>query len=191
MSDFIEVMPDCLDAQSCRQLVQTFEASPLAGQSAIISTQATGTLSHVRRSSGLILSPQNCGTLYQIINDAFRRAFVEYRRRHVILERVAQVLPEASTLVRYSNSDEHYDWHVDGADAGSRYRFLSAVLYLNTVEKGGETEFRAQQKKIPPREGAILMFPSGWTHEHRGLPPVSGPKYIITNWLRFADYPAL
>jgi hypothetical protein len=57
------------------------------------------------------------------------------------------------------------------------------ITYLNTVEVGGETEFRAQERAIPPRQGAVAWFPPGFEYVHRGRPPVSGPKYVVTSFL--------
>jgi hypothetical protein len=68
---------------------------------------------------------------------------------------------------------------------------VSAVCYLNTVTEGGETEFRIHERRIKPQEGYLLLFPSPWPSDHRAHPPRSGPKYIITTWLRFGDFPPL
>ena len=54
--------------------------------------------------------------------------------------------------------------------------------YLNTVEEGGETEFLYQQVKFKPTRNTALLWPGSWTHQHRGNPPVSGNKYILTGW---------
>lgn len=191
MTDLIEVFPESLDSSSCKSLIEIFEGSDIGAESPILSAQG-GDLAHqVRRSRGLILSPQNCGQYYSAINNAYQRAYGAYVQKYPVLNAVRQILTEAFTLVRYDNENEYYGWHVDGADPGSRYRFISAVCYLNTVEKGGETEFKIQQRKVKPEEGSIVIFPSGWPWEHRGCPPESGKKYIITTWLRFADIPPL
>lgn len=189
--DFIEVYPNVLDSGTCRSLIEIFEKNNSVETSPIISAAGSGMEHHVRRSKGLILTPDIAGTHYEAVNKAYLSAYNEYRKKYPILERVSQIVTEVFTVVRYKDSDEHYAWHVDGADAGSRYRFISGVCYLNSMGMGGETEFKIQNKKVKPQEGAILLFPSGWTHEHQGLPPQSGSKYIITTWLRFADHPAL
>ena len=31
--------------------------------------------------------------------------------------------------------------------------------------------------------GSICLFPASFTHLHRGNPPLTGEKYIITGWL--------
>lgn len=192
MSDMIEVFPNIVDPAICRSLIDILESSGAASRSEIVTGQGGGAESAVRRSTGLVLSPANCGnSLYAALSQAYQKAFDMYRNKYPILRRVSHIHTEAFTLLKYRDDTEHYSWHVDGADAGTRYRFLSIVSYLNTVEAGGETEFKLQNIKIKPQQGAVLIFPSGWTHEHRGLPPQSGSKYIITCWLRFADFPPL
>lgn len=56
-------------------------------------------------------------------------------------------------------------------------------LYLNDVEEGGETEFLYQSQRISPKKGCLVVWPAGWTHTHRGNPPLSDTKYIVTGWL--------
>ena len=57
------------------------------------------------------------------------------------------------------------------------------MTYLNDVEAGGETEFPHYALKVKPVAGQTLIWPSDWTHAHRGCPVITGPKYIVTGWL--------
>ncbi|MDB4343231.1 2OG-Fe(II) oxygenase [bacterium] len=57
------------------------------------------------------------------------------------------------------------------------------ILYLNSVNQGGETEFLYQSKRIKPKQGRILLFPTSYTHVHRGNPPLKGNKFILTGWV--------
>jgi hypothetical protein len=56
------------------------------------------------------------------------------------------------------------------------------MVYLNDVDEGGETEFLYQQVKIKPKRGTVVIWPGGFTHLHRGNPPLKN-KYIATGWL--------
>ncbi len=40
-----------------------------------------------------------------------------------------------------------------------------------------------QALRVPPKKGSICLFPASFTHLHRGNPPLTGEKYIITGWL--------
>lgn len=74
-------------------------------------------------------------------------------------------------------------WHSENHTYESRYRGLVSMVYLNDVEEGGETEFLYYSKRIKPERGKFLLFPAGFTHTHRGNPPLSGKKYIATSWI--------
>ena len=76
----------------------------------------------------------------------------------------------------------YHMWHHERGDQENSTRFLAAILYLNDVEEGGETEFLYQHKRVKPRKGTLVMWPAGFTHTHRGNPPISNEKYIITTW---------
>jgi hypothetical protein len=56
------------------------------------------------------------------------------------------------------------------------------MTYLNTVTDGGETEFFWQKIKVKPEKGLTLIWPSDFTHTHRGIPSPSQKKYIVTGW---------
>ena len=66
-------------------------------------------------------------------------------------------------------------------------RHLVFMTYLNTVKSGGETEFYHQKVKVKPKKGKTLIWPSEWTHIHRGRTSFKEDKYIITGWFSFFD----
>lgn len=74
-------------------------------------------------------------------------------------------------------------WHVEQATNQAACRVFAWSIYLNDVEEGGETEFLYQGKRYKPKTGDFLMWPAGVTHLHRGNPPLSNTKYILTGWL--------
>ena len=81
-------------------------------------------------------------------------------------------------------TEGYHVYHVEqGVAPPSLYRIGVYSVYLNDVEEGGETEFLYQLKRIKPKKGTICIFPSGYTHVHRGNTPFSGTKYIMTGWL--------
>lgn len=88
-------------------------------------------------------------------------------------------------IQRYTTAGDFYDWHIDLANPITANRMLGAIWYLNTVEAGGETEFKSQEKLVKPMQGHLLLFPPFWTHEHRAIAPESEDKYIVTTFMTF------
>tara|TARA_E500000318_G_C3527968_1_gene199229 strand:+ start:142 stop:753 length:612 start_codon:yes stop_codon:yes gene_type:complete len=78
-----------------------------------------------------------------------------------------------------------HKWHYE--DLERRNRFLVWSLFLNDVKEGGETEFLYKNTRVPAKQGSLCLFPSDWTHLHRGNPPISNEKWIMTGWYEY-DY---
>lgn len=77
----------------------------------------------------------------------------------------------------------YHQWHSETGGQGNNQRLLATMMYMNDVEEGGETEFLYQSKRYKPTKGTFLIWPAGFTHTHRGNPPLSGEKYIATSWV--------
>ena len=83
-----------------------------------------------------------------------------------------------------------YDWHVDN-DVNMQHeppvRKISMTCLLSPENEfeGGETEFLYQKCRFKPEKNTLLVWPSQFTHVHRGNPPLSNDKYIITGWIEY------
>jgi prolyl 4-hydroxylase len=70
-------------------------------------------------------------------------------------------------------------------------RTYTFMCYLNDVEEGGETEFKILGLKIKPKQGMAVvwnnLYKNGLPNPktiHEALPPISGPKVVLTKWFR-------
>jgi hypothetical protein len=79
----------------------------------------------------------------------------------------------------------YHVWHFEASSRETSERLLAWTAYLNDVEEGGETEFLYQHKRIKPEKGTVCIFPASFTHTHRGNPPLSNTKYIVTGWFEY------
>lgn len=75
-------------------------------------------------------------------------------------------------------------WHSERM-AGEN-RLLVFMTYLNTVKDGG-TAFKYQQLIAPAEKGLTLIWPSDWTHTHKGIVSETTEKYIVTGWTGFKN----
>ena len=97
---------------------------------------------------------------------------------------------ECYNLIRYKPGQAFHGVHADysphrGQALPSRH--LSFVLFLNTIEDGGELEFPQQNLFVKPEEGKGVLFPSGWTHAHHTLPAKTETRYVIQLWWSFVE----
>lgn len=95
--------------------------------------------------------------------------------------------------------EKHTDWfapnteeyHVHCQDSGGQ-RTWTVMVYLNSVEEGGETKFELIEREFVPRRGTALAWnnidsdgvtPNQWTL-HEAQPVIQGKKYVVTKWFR-------
>lgn len=91
-----------------------------------------------------------------------------------------------SFKMQKTNLREGYHiWHYESCNRQISNRLLTWMVYLNDVEEGGETEFLYQSMRVKPKQGTLLIWPAAFTHTHRGNPPLSNAKYIVTGWTEF------
>lgn len=79
----------------------------------------------------------------------------------------------------------YHVWHYESGSRDHSNRLLTWILYLNDVEEGGETEFLYYPMRVKPKAGTLIIWPAAFTHAHRGNPPISNQKYIVTGWTEF------
>lgn len=78
----------------------------------------------------------------------------------------------------------YHEWHFEHSP-NSPERFMVWMFMIHPAEEGGETEFLHQSKRIKLGKGDLLLWPAGYTHVHRGSPPLKGYKMYITGWFKF------
>lgn len=113
---------------------------------------------------------------------------------------------EEPVLVRY-HTDQKYDSHYDSMDCNlDRYQYfmksggnrvMTAILYLNQVEQGGDTYFSNLDLRVTPRQGSVMIFQDVEKHDaskphplsrHAGMPVERGEKWIVNFWFRHQPY---
>jgi len=106
---------------------------------------------------------------YPIIKDVYKGLFVS-----------------GAKLQKTRPSGGYHIWHSEhNTDPSSNRTLLAWGLFLNTFEEGdgGELEFLYQSKRLKPTRNHLVVWPAGFTHMHRGNPPLKGDKYLLTGWL--------
>lgn len=76
-------------------------------------------------------------------------------------------------------------------------RILTFYVYLNSVEEGGGTEFPVVGKKVQPKPGRAVLWPSVYNHlpytsdpaaDHAALPVTKGKKYGANIWIHQRNF---
>ena len=108
-----------------------------------------------------------------------------YESQFMISDMVYNLTNPAMKIQKTEPSEGYHVWHTE-IDAGfpqSYHRHVAWTVYLNDIEEGGETEFLHQKFRVKPKTGRLAMWPAGFTHVHRGNPPLTETKFILTGWI--------
>ncbi len=94
-----------------------------------------------------------------------------------------RVSPGVFNIQHYRPGDGFYSWHheLSAYSLEARARAGVWMLYLNDVPDGG-TEFKFQERTVQAEKGKMVLWPSYFTHEHRGVISTTTEKYIATGW---------
>lgn len=114
----------------------------------------------------------------------FTALFKEYQREFSVISDDNLSIHDIKAQ-RTAIGGGYHVWHHERMERQHTNRVLVYTVYLNDVEQGGETEFLYYPIRVRPQQGTLLLFPAGFTHAHRGNPPISNEKYIITGWVEY------
>lgn len=198
MEDFVEVIDDVLTEETCLNLIKSFEYADECGLSyqrseaeQLVKKDTSLSFSEVAMDGILDVAPNN--SIMFVINE-INKPISSYINKYnngiiggefVELRGGLPLIPTGYNLQRTRPSEGYHIWHCENSSLINKARCLSWILYLNDLEDGGETEFLYLSKRVKPKAGRLVIFPAGFTHTHRGNPPLSETKYIATGWLEY------
>jgi prolyl 4-hydroxylase len=114
------------------------------------------------------------------------KCVMSYHEKHYYSDQGQLEVFDPPNIQKYISNHGHFSkWHCESGPGFTRNRHLVYMTYLNTLEEKecGETEFLYQNLKIRPEKGLTLIWPTAFTHTHRGLMPKDKDKLIMTGWL--------
>ena len=92
-------------------------------------------------------------------------------------------------MQRYLPGEGYSEYHCERAGEVAGHRMGVWMIYLNDVYDRGWTEFYYQQHYEKAEAGKLIIWPSDWTHLHRGIVSHTETKYILTGWFSWVKEP--
>jgi hypothetical protein len=181
---------ELLGQELCRSILRLYEEDPHRNAGCVLRGRGEKELQgEIKVSTDLVIATTG----------AWSEAFAALNRAvNAALEQIVAQVPSLQIwplwwtgykIQHYRKNEGHFKWHFDALGPGTWERQLAMVIYLNSVEEGGETCFHRQNVKVKPIAGDAVIFPTFWTHAHCGEIPRSEDKYIISSFVSF-DIPA-
>ena len=96
-------------------------------------------------------------------------------------------IADGFNIQHYKPGEGYLNWHSERSIHLTHQRALTFMTYLNDVSDGGGTEFKYQKLRHNAKRGKTLIWPSDFTHTHRGQKSETEEKYITTGWFNHVD----
>jgi hypothetical protein len=196
--DFIEVIDDAIDPEVAKIAIEEFEKVGELG--VIINRQdKEGSYSGDKDDHSLnyfenVLMGNLSGKTMQHMMEQITLNVEAYINKYSTgffgrkgFEGESLIVHEGANLQVTRPGQGYHVWHCENNGGATGARCISWLLYLNDIEDGGETEFIHYGKRIKPKAGRLVLFPAGFTHTHRGNPPLEEAKYIGAGWIKYKD----
>ena len=191
-NDFVEIVSNALPEGVADKLIDNFERLYSMGMTYDRqSTENTSKGAKQDDSFGFNNSSLGLGILEDEPATVAMRSIKEYTSAYMDkyeaglhLQNTQTFSVEGAKLQRTVPGGGYHVWHSENTDSVSWGRVIFFILYLNDIEEGGETEFLFLGKRVKPKKNTLVIAPAGFTHCHRGNPPLKETKYIITGWVR-------
>ena len=101
-------------------------------------------------------------------------------------------------IQQYQPGEGFTEWHSERVNCESSptndqfttiRRCLVFMTYFCDIEEGGGTEFLNQNMTLQCNKGDTYIWPSDWTHTHRGVVAPNDVKTIATGWFTLITSP--
>lgn len=190
--NFIGVYDGYFSDEYCRGLIKYFEwcndnnrsygrpdkESVKKDQSIVLNPQGV---------TDIVFAPENIRQFVTEFNSTFwDLCYKDYSGTYSVLADYDRHSIFTYKIQRTDPAGGYHVWHSEDGGVCHSRRMGVYILYLNDVEQGGETEFLYLSKRIQAKTGRLVIFPPNYPWAHRGNPPLSGAKYIMTGWLEYA-----
>lgn len=187
VDDFVGLYKEALSPQLCEAAIEEFRNYEHLGLT-ISRKENEGAPDNIKKDTQLfsqnITETRGAECTREII-DVVKQCFNHYKSIFGVLENYRSIGILHYKVQKTEIGGGYHVWHSEDSDAESSKRVFSFIGYLNDVHEGGETELLYQYRRIKPEAGSLLIFPAGFTHTHRGNPPLSNTKYIVTGWVEW------
>jgi len=183
--NFIGIYENAFSSEYCKKIIDLFEDADKAGLTASRQTDNPD-ISTIEKEDSQLHTEYSLYQSYLLnhFTEVFWKSlYPEYVKTYGVLKLAGSHSCYSFKVQRTNIGQGYHVWHFESSHRVMANRLFAWTLYLNDVEEGGETEFLYYPKRVKPKTGTLVLWPAGFTHTHRGNPPISNTKYIVTGWI--------
>lgn len=188
ITNFIGIFKNAYTKEFCEEVIKQYESMAASGHG-ITRFKSHGDLKTQKDDTQLF--PDNIDylplrkTTREFNENFWEKFFPIYEQEYAVLKDSGRHANYSFKVQKTKIGGGYHIWHYESGNRELCNRLLTWMVYLNDVHEGGETEFLYQHIRVKPEQGTLVIWPAAFTHAHRGNPPLSNEKYIVTGWTEF------
>lgn len=188
IKNFVGIFKNAYSKEFCEEVIEQYESMAASGHG-VTRFDSHGDIKTFKDDTQLFSDDVEYMPLRKTTHK-FNQLFWEkyypiYAQEYATLKNAGRHTNYAFKVQKTKVGGGYHAWHFEAQERTMANRLLTWILYLNDVHEGGETEFLYQHMRIKPEQGMLVIWPASFTHTHRGNPPLSNEKYIVTGWCEF------
>ena len=193
IDDFVMTYDNFFTPEECQRTIDCFNRFEKGGFT--VNRQTQGNKKHEKSDDQLYWSSLLSRTEMDVSDMEpcveFNRKFWDiaypiYAEKYSILSGISHHTIRLLKVQKTEIGGGYHTWHCEDDCPTNMRRIMTFILYLNYVDEGGESEFLYYSRRVKSKEGRLILWPAGYTHTHRGNPPISNTKYIMTGWVEMS-----
>jgi hypothetical protein len=191
--NFVGVFDGFFTSEYCQEMINYFEQLDGMGKTwqrdYTTETVKSDTAAALLDPQSISFSKDNLGEYFNVFTSTFwEHCYPLYAKEFSVLKNMSQQMIYTIKIQRTKPTEGYHVWHCENGSRDTNARVGVFLMYLNKIREGGETEFLYSGQRIKPEEGRLLIWPAGYTHTHRGNPPLGGQtKYVLTGWIEYVN----
>ncbi len=192
MNDFIGVYENAFSDEFCDKAIGLFHHRAALNNGTVVNRSSNNrrdtSFSYGTESTidDLCVNSDDATAFIAELNTVFwSDVYTQYIDKYPMLNEIERHGFGTIKIQRTKTTEGFHNFHCEHFSLEFSKRIMFVIIYLNDVEDGGETEFLYQSVRVKPKKGTAVIAPASFTHAHRGNPPLSGEKYILTSWIEF------
>jgi len=168
----------------CDDLIKVFKDHPKNQSPGVIGPPPLKIDLEQKESTEVAINPRCDDPSFIIYSRCLEQVLHKYEHKYPEVKNFDKFGMIESPQIQYYKPGQGYKvWHCERD--GKHNRCLVFMTFLNTLPRGG-THFKYQDLTVPAEKGLTLIWPTDFTHTHKGQVTKKHEKYILTGWLGYA-----
>ena len=167
----------------CDGLIEVFKAYPKHQSPGVVGPPPLKVRPEIKESTEIALDPKYNDPSFIVYRKYLEAAVHRYEEKYLEVKNFEKFGMIESPQIQYYKPGEGFKiWHCERE--GKENRCLVFMTFLNTVPEAC-THFKYQDLTVPAEKGLTLIWPTDFTHTHKGQISKQHEKYILTGWLGY------